>query len=214
MARRFYTVYIIIAVLSCCLSVMAQDNAYLRELTTCVKKLRTGNDNTCKAIARQIGDKSKPKITLLDNLGQSANEVVGKNVYAFKLNKVVAWAHKNQNNRLVTKGTYFSSNESGVAYSAIEKIIKGGSKARYNLKGHFGIQEMVVVAYHLNTQFSLVLKVNEKVIKSLTVKDMACVKTPSLREHDTITIELSVPSNVAGGQEAFATINYNGGLVR
>lgn len=201
----------IVSLFICSHQVQAQDDAYLSQLVTAVKSLRTGNGKNCEKVAWQIGDKRMPKITLLDNLGKGDHELTGKDVYAFRLNKVVAWAYQNQNNKLVTPGRYFNSNETGIAYSAIEKTLKSGSTSEYHLSGHQGVQEMAVVAFHPTTLFTLVVSVNGRVVKNATAKDLVCVKTPSLKKQDVVTIKLSMPANISGGKESVAVIICNEG---
>lgn len=203
---------VIISVFTCSHQVQAQEDMYLCQLVKAVKSLRTGKDKSRELVARQMGDKRKPKITLLDNIGTNANELTGKNAYAFSLNKVVALAYRNQNNMPVTQGRYFNSNEAGIAYSAIEKTLKSGTTTKYSLSGHLDVQELVVVAYRPATQFTIVVSVNEKIVKKVTVKELTCIKTPSLKKTDIMTIEISLPTNLSGGKESFAFINYNSGV--
>ena len=124
----------------------AQEQAgnYLLDIAKVVKELRKSNNSTRNSAITTLS--AGQKLTLMDEIKwagdeeEKANEVKGAKGNRFKLNQVVAYVYKKQNHMLESKGDMLNGNEKDIHYSLIEKSIKRGGKATYQLKGRSGDQ--------------------------------------------------------------------------
>ena len=191
---------------------MAQQDAYLKELVGVVENLRNANGkkqsyNNAVNILSQQG---KPKITLMDDLGNHQNEYIAANNDKFRLNAVVTYAYSVQNGTNLSKGNYFDSRQLGVKYSLYEKNVKPGKTVAYQLTGHRGRQEFVVVPFQNNAKYNTSISYdgnnNAKVEKNINVKNYSVFTIDKVQTDGKINITIENKGNVF---ESFAIINYN-----
>lgn len=207
-----YFLCLILALFASQLTLSAQTDAYLRELTQQVVGLRVPLTNKAKRnkAVLELSAPGKPKITLMDDAATHANEYKAKHSQRFLLNKVVIYAHERQNTGLSSKGEYFNSQETGVHYSAVEKCIPRGKTVSYTLTGHAGQQEFSVISFNPKTKFQVTVRRNSD---APIVKDAAngCVSLVAGKASRTDELTISV-SNLSTNKEdydAFVILNHN-----
>lgn len=191
----------------------AQQDSYLRELTTQVINLRVPSTNK-KArnnAVLALSATGKPKITLMDDAHRHPNEYRSNGSNLFQMNKVVTHVYNRQNIGMTSRGDYFNSTESGIRYSAIEKSVPRGSTVSYTINGHVGKQEFVFVPYHSNTKFTATVCVNGgHPISATPLKGGALgVTLPQVGKQDTITFTISNAASNKSAFDSFVILNHN-----
>lgn len=202
---------LIVFLCSLCSLCEAQQDAHLRELTAQVASLRNANKKGREIVAQQMV-KSSEKIVLMDEIRPDANEYVGKNAFLFLLNPVVANVYSQQHVMLVSKGEYYNSTEKGIYYSAIEKSVQPGKTVSYQITGHIGNQEYVILSYHPDSKFKVSVKLNGKIeVQSREVKGQWSFTLPQVKARDTMTLQITCLSskNNKTPFESFAILNHN-----
>ena len=179
---------------------------YLAKMTEDVKTVRK------KKASKDILNKTvinwsaagQPKVTLMDEIKRDENEYRGKGVFKFKMNQVVYHVHDRQNTKMVSKGDYFNSNERNVHYSAIEKTVKRGKTVSYEISGHAGKQEFVIVSF--NPKARLTVKVNNKPAESMGdgvwISSLPRVNGP-------IVLSVALDGMDPAQYESFVILNHN-----
>ncbi len=192
--------------------VLAQKDAYLNELVKVVENIQNANGN--KSIYNNAVDKlsedGKPYITLMDDLGCDNNEYRGKFSDKFRLNAVVTHAYGVQRGTNLSKGNYFDSKELGVKYSLFEKTVKPGGKVVYEINGHKGMQEFVVIPFKNTTPYNVSIKYlgneNPRIDKIVNGKKHTLFYIDKVKPQGIIRIAIE---NNGTQFESFAIINYN-----
>ena len=207
MKRKLFIVWSFLLCLLC----NAQQNNNLNEITKQVLSLRVTGEKGRKEIARRMGE-SSVKITLMDEILPDHNEYIGRDAYLFWLNPVISYVYCQQNPMSESKGEYYNSMEKGVHYSAIEKSVQMGKTVSYNITGHVGRQEYVILSYSPDSKFSVVTFLNGKqVFQQLGAKGQCSFNLPEIRAYDMMTLQItSIPSKKGKRAfESFAILNYN-----
>lgn len=201
----------IISMCSLCSLCEAQQDAHLRELTKLVISLRGANKKSRENLAEKMG-KSPIKIVLMDEIRQDANEYVGKDAFLFWLNQIVANVYSQQHVMLVSKGEYYNSTEKGIYYSAIEKSVQSGKTVSYQITGHIGNQEYVILSFHPDSKFKVSVKLNGSMkIQSGVIKGQWSFTLPQVKVRDMMTLQITSLSPVKNKNafESFAILNFN-----
>jgi len=201
----------IISMCSLCSLCEAQQDAHLRELTKQVISLRGANKKSRENLAEKMG-KSPIKIVLMDEIRQDANEYVGKDAFLFWLNQIVANVYSQQHVMLVSKGEYYNSTEKGIYYSAIEKSVQSGKTVSYQITGHIGNQEYVILSFHPDSKFKVSVKLNGSMkIQSGEIKGQWSFTLPQVKVRDMMTLQITSLSPVKNKNafESFAILNFN-----
>jgi hypothetical protein len=196
---------------SLCSLCEAQQDAHLRELTKQVISLRGANKKSRENLAEKMG-KSPIKIVLMDEIRQDANEYVGKDAFLFWLNQIVANVYSQQHVMLVSKGEYYNSTEKGIYYSAIEKSVQSGKTVSYQITGHIGNQEYVILSFHPDSKFKVSVKLNGSMkIQSGEIKGQWSFTLPQVKVRDMMTLQITSLSPVKNKNdfESFAILNFN-----
>lgn len=201
----------IISMCSLCSLCEAQQDAHLRELTKQVISLRGANKKSRENLAEKMG-KSPIKIVLMDEIRQDANEYVGKDAFLFWLNQIVANVYSQQHVMLVSKGEYYNSTEKGIYYSAIEKSVQSGKTVSYQITGHIGNQEYVILSFHPDSKFKVSVKLNGSMkIQSGEIKGQWSFTLPQVKVRDMMTLQITSlsPAKNKNAFESFAILNFN-----
>lgn len=201
----------IISMCSLCSLCEAQQDAHLRELTKQVISLRGANKKSRENLAEKMG-KSPIKIVLMDEIRQDANEYVGKDAFLFWLNQIVANVYSHQHVMLVSKGEYYNSTEKGIYYSAIEKSVQSGKTVSYQITGHIGNQEYVILSFHPDSKFRVSVKLNGSMkIQSGEIKGQWSFTLPQVKVRDMMTLQITSlsPTKNKNAFESFAILNFN-----
>lgn len=201
----------IISMCSLCSLCEAQQDAHLRELTKQVISLRGANKKSRENLAEKMG-KSPIKIVLMDEIRQDANEYVGKDAFLFWLNQIVANVYSQQHVMLVSKGEYYNSTEKGIYYSAIEKSVQSGKTVSYQITGHIGNQEYVILSFHPDSKFKVSVKLNGSMkILSGEIKGQWSFTLPQVKARDMMTLQITSlsPAKNRNAFESFAILNFN-----
>lgn len=183
----------------------------MRELTKQVISLRGANKKSRENLAEKMG-KSPIKIVLMDEIRQDANEYVGKDAFLFWLNQIVANVYSQQHVMLVSKGEYYNSTEKGIYYSAIEKSVQSGKTVSYQITGHIGNQEYVILSFHPDSKFKVSVKLNGSMkIQSGEIKGQWSFTLPQVKVRDMMTLQITSLSPVKNKNdfESFAILNFN-----
>lgn len=202
---------LIIFLFSLCSLCEAQQDSHLRELTAQVVSLRGANKKGRELVAEKMV-KSSEKIVLMDEIRPDDNEFVGRNAFLFLLNPVVANVYSHQHAMLVSKGEYYNSTEKGIHYSAIEKSVQLGKTVSYQITGHIGNQEYVILSFHPDSKFKVSVKLNGNMkCQSGEVKGQWSFTLPQVKARDTMTLQISsLPSKKNKASfESFAILNHN-----
>ncbi len=202
---------LIIGICSLCSLCEAQQDAYLRELTKQVISLRGANKKGRENLAEKMG-KSPIKIVLMDEIRSDTNEYVGKDAFLFWLNQIVANVYSQQHVMLASKGEYYNSTEKGIYYSAIEKSVQTGKTVSYQITGHIGNQEFVILSYHPDSKFKVSVKLNGSTkTQSGEVKGQWSFTLPQVKARDTMTLQITSLSSTKNKTlfESFAILNFN-----
>ena len=83
--------------------VQAQTDSYLYEISKIVKEMRKDNNSVRNSAISRLSAASKPKLTLMDEIKwagseeEKTNEVKGVKGNRFKLNQVITYVYKKQN---------------------------------------------------------------------------------------------------------------------
>ena len=134
--------------------VQAQTDSDLYEMSKIIKELRKDNNSVRNSAISRLSAASKPKLTLMDEIKwagseeEKTNEVKGVKGNRFKLNQVIKYVYKKQNQLLESKGDMLNGNELDIHYSVIEKSVKRGSKVTYMIKGREGMQTFFIIPHH------------------------------------------------------------------
>ncbi len=195
----------------------AQEQAgnYLLDIAKVVKELRKSNNSTRNSAITTLS--AGQKLTLMDEIKwagdeeEKANEVKGAKGNRFKLNQVVAYVYKKQNHMLESKGDMLNGNEKDIHYSLIEKSIKRGGKATYQLKGRSGDQDFVFVPYNPKSIFVVTMYVDGKKVDRKEGSDACQIHLDGLSRRQTITFSINYLDDKANKDaiESFAILNYN-----
>ena len=195
----------------------AQEQAgnYLLDIAKVVKELRKSNNSTRNSAITTLS--AGQKLTLMDEIKwagdeeEKANEVKGAKGNRFKLNQVVAYVYKKQNHMLESKGDMLNGNEKDIHYSLIEKSIKRGGKATYQLKGRSGDQDFVFVPYNPKSIFVVTMYVEGKKVDRKEGADTCQIHLDGLSRRQTITFSINYLDDKANKDaiESFAILNYN-----
>ena len=192
-----------------------QTDNYLQDIAKVVKELRKSNNSTRNSAITTLS--AGQKLTLMDEIKwagdeeEKANEVKGAKGNRFKLNQVVAYVYKKQNHMLESKGDMLNGNEKDIHYSLIEKSIKRGGKATYQLKGRSGDQDFVFVPYNAKSIFVVTMYVDGKKVDRKEGPDACQIHLDGLSRRQTITFSINYLDDKANKDaiESFAILNYN-----
>ncbi len=192
-----------------------QTDNYLQDIAKVVKELRKSNNSTRNSAITTLS--AGQKLTLMDEIKwagdeeEKANEVKGAKGNRFKLNQVVAYVYKKQNHMLESKGDMLNGNEKDIHYSLIEKSIKRGGKATYQLKGRSGDQDFVFVPYNAKSLFVVTMYVDGKKVDRKEGADTCQIHLDGLSRRQTITFSINYLDDKANKDaiESFAILNYN-----
>ena len=192
-----------------------QTDNYLQDIAKVVKELRKSNNSTRNSAITTLS--AGQKLTLMDEIKwagdeeEKANEVKGAKGNRFKLNQVVAYVYKKQNHMLESKGDMLNGNEKDIHYSLIEKSIKRGGKATYQLKGRSGDQDFVFVPYNAKSLFVVTMYVDGKKVDRKEGADACQIHLDGLSRRQTITFSINYLDDKANKDaiESFAILNYN-----
>ena len=192
-----------------------QTDNYLQDIAKVVKELRKSNNSTRNSAITTLS--AGQKLTLMDEIKwagdeeEKANEVKGAKGNRFKLNQVVAYVYKKQNHMLESKGDMLNGNEKDIHYSLIEKSIKRGGKATYQLKGRSGDQDFVFVPYNPKSIFVVTMYVDGKKVDRKEGSDACQIHLDGLSRRQTITFSINYLDDKANKDaiESFAILNYN-----
>lgn len=192
-----------------------QTDNYLQDIARVVKELRKSNNSTRNSAITTLS--AGQKLTLMDEIKwagdeeEKANEVKGAKGNRFKLNQVVAYVYKKQNHMLESKGDMLNGNEKDIHYSLIEKSIKRGGKATYQLKGRSGDQDFVFVPYNAKSLFVVTMYVDGKKVDRKEGADTCQIHLDGLSRRQTITFSINYLDDKANKDaiESFAILNYN-----
>lgn len=192
-----------------------QTDNYLQDIARVVKELRKSNNSTRNSAITTLS--AGQKLTLMDEIKwagdeeEKANEVKGAKGNRFKLNQVVAYVYKKQNHMLESKGDMLNGNEKDIHYSLIEKSIKRGGKATYQLKGRSGDQDFVFVPYNAKSIFVVTMYVDGKKVDRKEGPDACQIHLDGLSRRQTITFSINYLDDKANKDaiESFAILNYN-----
>ena len=192
-------------VANCC---YAQEDESLKKMTGDLIAIRKAkaSDKILNETVIKWSALGRPKITLMDEIQRDKNsEYRGNGASKFKMNQMVTHVYGRQNTGMVSKGDYFNSTEKDVFYSAIEKNVKGKSKAEYTLTGHAGVQEFVFMSYNPNTEFKA--SVNGEPAKPIEgQKGVLYIKLPKVKKEDKIVFSIT---NGSASNESFVIMNHN-----
>lgn len=195
----------------CFLCGHAQEDAYLRTMTTDLVGLRSkkASESALKKLVINWSASNSPKLAIMDDIRfDRSAEYRGSGANMFKVNQLITQVRKRQNPQMVSRGEFFNSTERGVFYSAIEKTIKGGCTARYTLTGHIGRQEFVIIPFNSNSKFTATVNSIEA-RETTTVKGAMGVRVVNIGRvgrDDKITITITNPSR---DKESFVILNHN-----
>ncbi len=192
-----------------------QTDNYLQDIARVVKELRKSNNSTRNSAITTLS--AGQKLTLMDEIKwagdeeEKTNEVKGAKGNRFKLNQVVAYVYKKQNHMLESKGDMLNGNEKDIHYSLIEKSIKRGGKATYQLKGRSGDQDFVFVPYNAKSIFVVTMYVDGKKVDRKEGPDACQIHLDGLSRRQTITFSINYLDDKANKDaiESFAILNYN-----
>ena len=192
-----------------------QTDNYLQDIARVVKELRKSNNSTRNSAITTLS--AGQKLTLMDEIKwagdeeEKANEGKGAKGNRFKLNQVVAYVYKKQNHMLESKGDMLNGNEKDIHYSLIEKSIKRGGKATYQLKGRSGDQDFVFVPYNAKSLFVVTMYVDGKKVDRKEGADTCQIHLDGLSRRQTITFSINYLDDKANKDaiESFAILNYN-----
>lgn len=208
-----------IAAVMCTLFLQAQEqnDSYLEEITKVVKSLRSGSNSVRSSAIETLSGDNKPKITLMDEIkligteSEKANEVKGTKGNRFKLNQVVAYVYKSQNNQLESKSNMLNGNETDINYSLIEKSVKKGGKVTYQLTGRHGKQDFVFVPYKEKTKYKISIGIEGGDIITIEVSDVYRISLPLVNKRNRILISIEYLNDKSNKDdvESFAILNYN-----
>ena len=197
----------LLMVLGCiaAVSASAQEDAYLAKLTEGVKQIRQekASKTTLNQTVINWSANDCPKITLMDEIKDPANEYRGNDVKKFKINQIVTYVYSRQNTGMVSKGDYFNSTEKDVYYSAIEKTIVRKRTANYTLAGHKGRQEFVFVSFNPKATFKVTVNGMEAEAIGTGVRRLIL---PDVKPSQEINIRIE---NLSNSNESFVILNHN-----
>ena len=205
---RTKVVFFIIAIWLCHVPCHAQSitDKYLAKMTEDVKTVRKkkASKDILNKIVLNWSALGQPKVTLMDEIKRDENEYRGKDVFKFKMNQVVYHVHDRQNTKMVSKGDYFNSNERDVHYSAIEKTVKRGKTVTYEISGHAGKQEFVIVSFNPKSQLKVTVNDNPAVSlgDGVWLFSLARVKGP-------IMLSVTLDEKDSALYESFVILNHN-----
>lgn len=194
--------------------VQAQTDSYLYEISKNIKELRKDNNSVRNSAISRLSAASKPKLTLMDEIKwagseeEKTNEVKGVKGNRFKLNQVITYVYKKQNQLLESKGDMLNGNELDIHYSVIEKSVKRGSKVTYMIKGREGMQTFFIIPHNPNSKYEVYMqgkcyKANE---------DGDChIPSFMVSRGQVITFSICYLDDKANKDliESFAILNYN-----
>lgn len=200
-------IFLFIVMSVCFLCGHAQEDAYLRTMTTDLVGLRSkkASESALKKLVINWSASNSPKLAIMDDIRfDRSAEYRGSGANMFKVNQLITQVRKRQNPQMVSRGEFFNSTERGVFYSAIEKTIKGGCTARYTLTGHIGRQEFVLMSFNPKSRFKAT--VNGREARETDVPGVMTVDVGKVRREDKIVITIS---NLSSGNESFVILNHN-----
>ena len=194
--------------------VQAQTDSYLYEISKIVKEMRKDNNSVRNSAISRLSAASKPKVTLMDEIKwagseeEKANEVKGVKGNRFKLNQVITYVYKKQNQLLESKGDMLNGNELDIHYAVIEKSVKRGSKVTYMIKGREGMQTFFIIPHNPNSKYEVYMQG-----KCYKANDDGDCHIPSFMvpRGQVITFSISYLDDKANKDliESFAILNYN-----
>ncbi len=190
------------------MALYAQEDSYLRQLTSDLVKLR-GSEKHEEALNKTVISWSatgSPKITLMDEIKRDKEHEYSKpGAKKFKMNQLVTYVYQRQNIGMTSRGDFFNSTEKNIFYSAIEKTVNKKSTVSYQLTGHEGVQEFVFVAYNKKAKFTAT--VNGKAAQPVGgMEGVRSIRIGKVKKGDTIVFTLT---NASGSPESFVIMNHN-----
>lgn len=189
-----------------------QPDKYLLDFANIVVRLQNakGAKKVYHNAVDSFANPRKPKVTVMDDIGiDQKNEYNGKGDNPFWLTTVVYDAYQQRKGVNVSRGNYVDSRWKGFYYSFIEKNIKAGCTAHYQLKEHSGRQELIVMPFHKDAKFNVTVRCGGKQYTPTPLDFAAPCKffiISDVAKGETIDFEIE---NQSASFESFAIMNYN-----
>lgn len=185
------------------LSATAQGDAELDKLIRLTTTMR--NQSKRPQVLKEL--KADDRWTLMDELRVDLNECTyGDKVNMFGINDIAMEIAQQEKSIINVGGRFKHSADGKHHYSFIELTAQAGKTISYNVRGHKGEQQVVVIPFDANCDYSAVFRTDGKSVKAHTVNDGMSYFTVGVGQRG--NYEFSITNN--GKKNAsFVVITFN-----